>query len=91
MFAFGAFIPLLNGGLYDLEPLLGDRIVANVRYELLSARRGTGLIGAPDSFLDVHRADVASLAARHRLPAVYPFRQFAEVGGLLSYASGHIF
>jgi putative tryptophan/tyrosine transport system substrate-binding protein len=51
----------------------------------------SGLIGAPDSFLDVHRADVASLAARHRLPAVYPFRQFAEVGGLLSYASGHIF
>jgi putative tryptophan/tyrosine transport system substrate-binding protein len=90
MFAFGAFIPLLNGGLYDLEPLLGDRIVANVRYELLSARRGTGLIGAPDSFLDVHRADVASLAARHRLPAVYPFRQFAEVGGLLSYGNDQL-
>jgi len=32
----------------------------------------------------VHRAEVASLAARYRLPAIYPFRQFAELGGLLS-------
>jgi len=50
----------------------------------------SGLIGAPDSFLDVHRADVTSLAARHRLPAVYPFRQFAEVGGLLSYGNDQL-
>ena len=31
-----------------------------------------------------------SLAARYRLPAVYPFRFFAEVGGLLSYGSDQI-
>jgi hypothetical protein len=35
-----------------------------------------------DSFLIAHRAAVTSLAARHRLPAVYPFRYFTEVGGL---------
>ena len=29
-------------------------------------------------------------AARHRLPAVYPFRQFAEVGGLLSYGNDQL-
>ena len=45
----------------------------------------SGLIVMPDSFLRVHRAEVTSLAARYRLPAVYPFRQFAELGGLLSY------
>jgi ABC-type uncharacterized transport system substrate-binding protein len=45
----------------------------------------SGLIVAPDSFLIVHRAEVTSLAARYRLPAVYPYRQFAELGGLLSY------
>lgn len=33
----------------------------------------------------MNRADLRSLAARYRLPAVYPYRQFAEVGGLLSY------
>ena len=44
-----------------------------------------GLIAMPDSFTDTHRVEVTSLAARYRLPAVYPFRQFAELGGLLSY------
>jgi putative ABC transport system substrate-binding protein len=39
----------------------------------------------PDSFTDAHRGEITSLAARYRLPAVYPFRLFAEVGGLLSY------
>jgi putative ABC transport system substrate-binding protein len=50
----------------------------------------SGLIGMPDSFLDVHRADVTSLADRYRLPAVYPFRQFAEFGGLLSYGNDQL-
>jgi len=45
----------------------------------------SGLIVMPGSFMQVHRAEVTSLAARYRLPAVYPFRQFAELGGLLSY------
>ena len=43
------------------------------------------LIAMPDSFTDTHRVEITSLAARYRLPAVYPFRFFAEVGGLLSY------
>jgi putative tryptophan/tyrosine transport system substrate-binding protein len=44
-----------------------------------------GLIAMPDSFTVAHRVEITSLAARYRLPAVYPFRFFAEVGGLLSY------
>jgi putative ABC transport system substrate-binding protein len=44
-----------------------------------------GLIAMPDSFADAHRVEITSLAARYRLPAVYPFRHFAEAGGLLSY------
>ena len=44
-----------------------------------------GLIVMPDSFMAALRADVTALAARHRLPAVYPYRFFAELGGLLSY------
>jgi putative ABC transport system substrate-binding protein len=47
----------------------------------------SGLIVTPDSFMDVHRAEVTSLAARYRLPAVYPFHQFPQVGGLLSYGN----
>ena len=46
-----------------------------------------GLIVMPDTFLNAHRAEITSLAARHRLPAVYPFRFFPELGGLLSYGT----
>jgi putative ABC transport system substrate-binding protein len=47
----------------------------------------SGLIVTPDSFLDVHRVEVTALASRYHAPAVYPFRQFADVGGLLSYGN----
>ena len=46
-----------------------------------------GLIVMPDGFLNVHRAEVILLAARYHLPAIYPWRFFAEQGGLLSYGS----
>ena len=39
----------------------------------------------PDTFTTEHRSEITSLAARYRLPAVYPYRIFAEFGGLLSY------
>jgi putative tryptophan/tyrosine transport system substrate-binding protein len=41
----------------------------------------------PDGFMNVHRAEVVSLAARYRVPAVYPWRYFTELGGLLSYGN----
>jgi ABC-type uncharacterized transport system substrate-binding protein len=39
----------------------------------------------PETFLNVHRAEVTSLAARYRLPTVYPWRFYTKLGGLLSY------
>ena len=33
----------------------------------------------------VHRKLIIELAARHRLPAIYPFRVFVPAGGLISY------
>jgi len=46
-----------------------------------------GFVVMTDSFLVTHREKITSLAARYRLPAVYPFRDFIEVGGLLSYGN----
>jgi putative ABC transport system substrate-binding protein len=52
------------------------------------AREPNGdLIAMPDSFQAVHRAEITSLAARHRLPVIYALRFFAEAGGLLSYGN----
>lgn len=44
-----------------------------------------GLIVTPTGLAIVRRELVVSLAARHALPAIYPFRYFAISGGLLSY------
>jgi putative ABC transport system substrate-binding protein len=38
----------------------------------------------------VHRDLIIALAARHRLPAIYPFRYFAASGGLISYGPDSI-
>jgi putative tryptophan/tyrosine transport system substrate-binding protein len=46
---------------------------------------GTGLIVFAGNFTTLHRALIISLAARLRIPAIYPYRYFAEEGGLLSY------
>ena len=43
----------------------------------------SGLIVMPDAFAVAYRVEITSLAARYRLPAVYVWRSFAEVGGLL--------
>lgn len=55
--------------------------------ETSSKRPGGALIILPDSLLIVHRALIIELAGNYKLPAVYPFRIFAEAGGLLSYGT----
>ena len=44
-----------------------------------------GLIVTTSTLAQVHRELIITLAARHRLPAVYPFRFFVTGGGLISY------
>jgi ABC-type uncharacterized transport system substrate-binding protein len=50
------------------------------------ARESDGaLLVLPDLFTATNRQSIIGLAARHRLPAVYPFRYFVSNGGLISY------
>ena len=51
----------------------------------LAHEPGSGLVVPPDNFSYVHREMIFALAARYRLPAVYPFRFMAREGGLVSY------
>jgi putative tryptophan/tyrosine transport system substrate-binding protein len=45
------------------------------------------LVIGPDNLFSAHSKQLAALAVRHALPAVYEFRQFAAAGGLMSYGS----
>ena len=46
-----------------------------------------GLFVLPDVVTYVHRELIIALAARHGMPAIYPFRYFAASGGLMSYGA----
>jgi putative tryptophan/tyrosine transport system substrate-binding protein len=46
---------------------------------------GGGLIAAPGAFINTRRRLIMALAERHRLPAIYGFRQFVTEGALMSY------
>jgi putative ABC transport system substrate-binding protein len=44
-----------------------------------------GLLIMPDPLTTVHRELIVAAAARHRLPAAYPYRYFVPLGGLFAY------
>src|SRR6516165_4132136 len=85
---------------FFLSPLVGaarefkvQLITAQVRnpaeIESAIAKLGSeprsGLIVIPENFTSVHRQLIISLAAQFRIPTIYPYRYFADEGGLLSY------
>ena len=54
--------------------------------KIAQARYGALLLGA-DPFFNSRRGLIVALAARHGIPAMYDFREFAEAGGLISYGT----
>src|SRR5262249_56110597 len=56
-------------------------------FGVLVRNRADALLVGSDSFFVSRRLQIATLAARHAIPAVYPLRDFADAGGLMSYAA----
>jgi putative ABC transport system substrate-binding protein len=54
-------------------------------FATLAERRADGLVVSPDPLFGGNRSQLATLSVRHALPAVFPFRDFAMAGGLISY------
>jgi putative tryptophan/tyrosine transport system substrate-binding protein len=59
----------------------------NAVFENVGRDRPDALFVGANTFLNARRIQVVQLAAFHRLPAVYPTRDFVEVGGLMSYGT----
>jgi putative ABC transport system substrate-binding protein len=53
----------------------------------LVQRRAAALMVGADGFFSSRRGQLAALAARHSVPAIYSFRDYAVAGGLISYGS----
>src|SRR5262249_2217374 len=56
-------------------------------FATLAQRNADALLVAPDSFFTGRRVQFATLAVHHRMPAIYPNREFVEAGGLISYGT----
>jgi putative ABC transport system substrate-binding protein len=54
-------------------------------FATLARRRAMGLVIKPDLFLLSRTEQLAALALRHSVPAIYQYREFAAAGGLMSY------
>jgi putative ABC transport system substrate-binding protein len=54
---------------------------------IMAANAPGGIMVMPGPFFANRSEQVIALAARHRMPAVYPFRYYAEQGGLMAYGN----
>jgi putative tryptophan/tyrosine transport system substrate-binding protein len=75
---------------FDVEPIQTPfRDAGEIKHaiETFAREANGGLMVLPDVSTTNYRDLIIALAARHRLPAVYPFRFFAASGGLMSYGS----
>jgi ABC-type uncharacterized transport system substrate-binding protein len=54
-------------------------------FAAMTAQHAAALIVTPSPFNSSHRDRIVSLAAKHRLPAMYGFRDFVDAGGLMAY------
>jgi putative ABC transport system substrate-binding protein len=62
-----------------------DPVDVDQVFDALAREPNAGLMVLPDLSMTNYREAIIALAARHRVPAVYPFRYFATSGGLMSY------
>ena len=69
-----------------IGPVRNEAEIEQVIASLGREPRG-GFVVMPDVFVQVHRAQIISLAARYNVPAVYQLSLFARQGGLLSYGA----
>jgi putative ABC transport system substrate-binding protein len=56
-------------------------------FATFSQQRVGAVLAAPSAFFNQRMEQLAALAARHALPAIFPVREFALAGGLMSYGS----
>jgi len=54
-------------------------------FTVISTKRPGALVVAADPLTYTRRREIAATAARHRIPAIYAFREAADEGGLMSY------
>ncbi|MFM9942343.1 MAG: ABC transporter substrate-binding protein [Hyphomicrobiaceae bacterium] len=76
-----------SGASVEVKMLLNvtDASLRRAFGEMTDQKTDAAIVSVAGSYL-AHRALIVELAATHRLPMMYPYRDFVELGGLMSYA-----
>ena len=64
-----------------------ERQMIDTAFAAMARERAEALLVMNDPMFMTQRERIVDLAAKHRLPGIFEFREFAEAGGLLSYAA----
>jgi putative tryptophan/tyrosine transport system substrate-binding protein len=81
-----ASVPTLGVPVEILYASHGDRDI-EAAFANLAQKPGAALLVTVDPFFLARRALIVTLAARHALPTVYFAREFADIGGRISYGT----
>jgi putative ABC transport system substrate-binding protein len=65
----------------------GTQTDIDVAFATMVTQHVAALHVSADPFFNSRRAQLVALSARHAMPAIYPFRDFAAAGGLISYGN----
>jgi putative ABC transport system substrate-binding protein len=80
--------PALGVGLMVLNA--SDQSQIDEAFAILARERAGALMTNSESLFMIHRDRLAALAARHRVPALYAYRENAVAGGLMSYGANFL-
>jgi putative ABC transport system substrate-binding protein len=94
--------PTNAGVAQDLPSIIGAAVALGIKLEVVKAsteneidaafsiamrERAQALMVMNDVFLQLRRSQITGLCTRHGLPAIYPWREYVEAGGLISYGA----
>jgi putative ABC transport system substrate-binding protein len=71
--------------IYALHASTGSDLI--LAFSNMAQRKAAGLVIAPDAFLNSRSEELAALALRHAVPAIFNTHEFVAAGGLMSYGA----
>ena len=77
-----------NGLQFQLRPASTPAAI-DAAFVKIAEQPASALLVASDPFLTSRRNQITALAAKHAVPAIYAWREFAQAGGLMSYGSSN--
>jgi putative ABC transport system substrate-binding protein len=88
--ASASYLTILRGAAQKLGVRLLPQEIRDPRqldsvFAMMVSERAEAVVVIVDPLTVRHRGQIVELAAKHRLPAVYGFREFVDVGGLMAY------